>query len=427
MTAVTIDNPIINSPFDEPRRHFLFSANGITDTLGRGRRKSVYFVPVPRPRLKGKSLELNLELTSTAEENHLITDIRTSVGLWRATHYDGAATVTRRLLEHWQDPGRERKLFFCQVEALETIIYLTEIAPAKGGTEARKLLKRLKDANAQATPAGHPILQRYAAKMATGSGKTVVMAMLIAWQTLNKQADDAKPRDQGPGTRDQGPLFTDRFLIVAPGITIKDRLRTQLPSDPNNYYRTLDLVPVAFQDGLGSARIVITNYHAFMLREGGEAAGLTKRVLNGKHEVNPFRETPGQMITRLCAALGPKGPVIVLNDEAHHCYHRKPVGTVEEKLTGTAKREAERREADARVWISGLEALHEKRRIKAVYDLSATPFFLAGSGYREGDLFPWVVSDFALIDAIESGIVKVPRVPVADNTDQQESPVYRRL
>ncbi|WP_295431961.1 BPTD_3080 family restriction endonuclease [uncultured Thiodictyon sp.] len=446
MTTVTIDNPIINSPFDEPRRHFLFSANGITDTLGRGRRKSVYFVPVPRPRLKGKTparltvsktlnprpqpngktLELDLEITSTAQENHLINAIRESVGLWRATGYPGVTTVTRRLLEHWQHPDRERKLFFCQIEALETIIYLTEIAPDKGGTKARKLLKRLKDANAQATPAGHSILQRYAAKMATGSGKTVVMAMLIAWQTLNKQAEDAKPKDKDKKKKE--PPFTDRFLIVAPGITIKDRLRTLLPSDPDNYYRALDLVPAAFQDGLGQAKIVITNYHAFMLREGGEAAGLTKRILTGKRDVSPFRETPGQMIARLCGSFGTqKDQVIVLNDEAHHCYHRKPVAALEEKLTGAAKREAERREADARVWISGLEALKKQRGIKAVYDLSATPFFLAGSGYHEGELFPWVVSDFALIDAIESGIVKVPRVPVADNTDQQESPVYRRL
>ena len=431
MTAVTIDNPIINSPFDEPRRHFVFSANGITDTLGRGRRKSVYFVPVPRPRLKGKSLELDLELTSTAEENHLINDIREAVGLWRATGYASVTgyasitTVTRRLLEHWQHPGRERRLFFCQIEALETLIYLTEIAPGKGGKQGKALLKRIQDANAQATPADHPVLQRYAAKMATGSGKTVVMAMLIAWQTLNQQAEDAKPKD--PDKKNKPTPFTDRFLIVAPGITIKDRLRTLLPSDPDNYYRALDLVPAAYQDGLGSAKIVITNYHAFMLREGGEAAGLTKRVLTGKQEVSPFRETPGQMITRLCGSLGPKGPLVVLNDEAHHCYHRKPIAAIEEKLTGAAKREAERREADARVWISGLEALKKQRGIKAVYDLSATPFFLAGSGYREGDLFPWVVSDFALIDAIESGIVKVPRVPVADNTDQQESPVYRRL
>jgi type III restriction enzyme len=415
-TRTTIENPVINSPFEEPKRHFQFTDEGITNTIVKGRRKSVYFVPIPKPKTRGKNLELDFPVECQPEENRLINDIRQRVGLWRASNYPHVTQITRRLLGHWSDPQRERRLFFCQREALETIIYLTEVAPSRDANVGTDLLNRLQHENRQATPAGHPVLKRYAAKMATGSGKTVVMAMLIAWQTLNKQANTKDKR------------FSDAFLIVAPGITIKDRLRALLPSDPDNYYKKLDLVPPTFLDQLGSAKIVITNYHSFMLRERGEAAALTKKILTGRQETSPFRETEEQMVRRVCGELGTKKEIIVLNDEAHHCYHGKPIpDEVREKLTGEDKKAAEEREEEARVWISGLEAIERKTGVKAVYDLSATPFFLAGSGYSEGTLFPWVVSDFSLIDAIESGIVKVPRVPVEDNTDKPDQPVFRNL
>ncbi|MBV5311137.1 BPTD_3080 family restriction endonuclease [Chromatium okenii] len=412
MTA-SINNPIINSPFEKPERHFLFTEDGITDRIVAGRRKSVYFVPIPKPKVRGKSLSLDLPVENKPEENRLINTLRERVGFWRARGYPAVTATTKRLLEYWQRSDRSRRLFFCQLEALETIIYLTEIAPNKDANQGTSFLNDLNQANADATPAGHPVLPRMACKMATGSGKTVVMAMLIAWQTLNKQANRKDKR------------FTDAFLVVSPGITIKDRLRTLYPSDSENYYRQLDLVPPSDQDDLGSAKIVITNYHGFMLREDSAGAGLTKRILTGKQAVSPFLETPGQMVQRICGELG-KHQIIVLNDEAHHCYHRKPDAD-DQKLTGDAKREADEREAEARVWINGLEAIARKLGIKAVYDLSATPFFLSGSGYGEGKLFPWVVSDFALIDAIESSIVKVPRVPIEDNTDEPENPLYRNL
>ena len=414
--TVVIENPIINSPFEEPKRHFLFNDEGITSQIVPGRRKSVYFVPIPKPKTKNKTLAFDLGVDSKAEENKLINDIRARVALWRAGGHKGVTQTTRRLLEHWYRPDRDRRLFFCQIEALETLIYLTEIAPTKDANHGTHLLGNLQAANVTATPSGRGVLNRQAAKMATGSGKTVVMAMLIAWQTLNKRANKQDKR------------FTDAFLVIAPGITIKDRLRTLLPSNPNNYYQALDLVPAtaSYRDDLGSVRIVITNYHGFMLREGGDAAGLTKKILTAHQKVSPFRETAGQMVQRVCGELGTKKQIIVLNDEAHHCYHLKPSET-EEKLIGDDKREADKRNADARVWISGLEAIDQKIGIKTVYDLSATPFFLSGSGYTEGQLFPWVVSDFSLIDAIESGIVKVPRVPVDDNTDNQDAPLYRRL
>ncbi len=262
-------------------------------------------------------------------------------------------------------------------------------------------------------------LPRIAFKMATGSGKTVVMAMLIAWQALNKLDNRQDAR------------FSDTFLIVTPGITIRDRLRVLLPSDPGNYYRALDVLPADLRERLGQARITITNYHAFLPRERGGAARLTKSILTAESAKqagaeNPFKETPDQMVRRVARDLAGRKNLVVINDEAHHCYWRKPDAETE-ALTAEERAEAKQREKDARVWSAGLEAVQKKLGIRAIYDLSATPFFLSGSGYPEGTLFPWVVSDFSLIDAIEAGIVKIPRVPVADNQMAGESPTYRRL
>jgi type III restriction enzyme len=241
------------------------------------------------------------------------------------------------------------------------------------------------------------------------------MAMLIAWQALNKNASSQDAR------------FSDTFLIVTPGITIKDRLRVLLPNDPQNYYKQHDLVPSDLLPELDKAKFVITNFHAFKLRERVSAGKITKQLLKQADGVNPFTETPDQMVRRVCRELGNKKNIIVINDEAHHCYRRKPDGEEDEALKGDDRREAEQREEEARIWISGIEAVKAKLGVKVVYDLSATPFFLRGSGYTEGTLFPWVVSDFSLIDAIESGIVKVPRVPVADDSMLGEQPTYRDL
>ncbi len=416
MNQVVIENPVINSPFEEPRRHFRFTDNGITDEIEPGRRRSTYFIPIAKPKLKGaqKQTALDLNIQHRAEENKLINDLRERVAHWRQAGRPQTTPTTRRLLDYWTRPDRERRLFFCQIEALDTIIYLTEIAPRHDANHGTFILERLKQASAQATPDGHAALFRYAAKMATGSGKTVVMGMLIAWQALNKLANRQDQR------------FADAFLIVSPGITIRDRLRVLLPSDPNSYYRQLDLLPPSLWDELGKAKVALINYHAFIRRERNSAASLTKKLLTVSGEASPFQESAGQMVARVCADLGNKKNIVVLNDEAHHCYHRRPVDG-DEKLSGDDLQEAKQREEEAKIWIGGLGAVQKKLGIRAVYDLSATPFFLRGSGYDEGTLFPWVTSDFSLTDAIESGIVKVPRVPVADNTDQAENPTYRNL
>ena len=407
MADVVIENPIINSPFEEPSLHFKFEDEGITNVIIESRRVSSYFSPIAQPRRKKGQLQFDTEWTKDRiEENKQVNRIRQRVSLWRQGGYAGVTPVTARLLEYWTNPDRERKLFFCQIEALETAIYITEVAKKYGDAWIENALQ---EANEMANPG----LPRIAFKMATGTGKTVVMAMLIAWHTLNKIANPQDAR------------FTDTFLIITPGITIRDRLRVLLPNDPENYYRLRDVLSNEQIQELGRAKIYIVNRHVFQLREKSNAASLTKVIL-GKGNKNVFKETPDQMVRRACRDLGSKKNIMIINDEAHHCYRHKPDG-IDDKLTGDDRIEAQKREEGARVWISGIEAIKRKIGIKQIYDLSATPFFLRGSGYSEGTLFPWVVSDFALIDAIESGIVKVPRVPVADDSVTGDQPTYRNL
>ena len=408
-SAVVIDNPVINSPYRTPDRHFEFTEEGISGTILPGRRKSAYFVPIAKPKKKpgGQQLLPGNEWTKDRlTENPRVNEIRALVDQWRRGGRVSVTPTTRELLDYWTDPEREKPLFFCQIEALETAIFLTEVAPKHHPT----LADRLREANDSSNPG----LPRVAFKMATGSGKTVVMAMLIAWQALNKLAN---PKDA---------RFSDAFLVVTPGITIRDRLRVLLPSDPGNYYRERDLLPPALAPELGRAKIVITNFHAFQPREKLTAPKLTKTIL-GDGATGVFTESPGEMVRRVCRELGTKRNIVVLNDEAHHCYRRKPDDPEGDRLTGDDRREADQRDREARIWISGVEAVKAKLGVRAIYDLSATPFFLRGSGYPEGTLFPWVVSDFSLIDAIEAGIVKVPRVPVADDAMSGDLPTYRDL
>lgn len=410
MKQVVIEDPILNSPFEEPKRHFRFTEDGITDEIIEERRISQYFVPIPQPKKRSAKQLAFAETGWTSdrvEENKDINRIRERVAIWRKGGYVGITKTTARLLEYWKREDRERKLFFCQIEALETAIWITEVAPRYGEAWVENLLR---EKNLQS----NPLLYRIAIKMATGSGKTVVMAMLIAWLALNKTANSQDAR------------FSDAFLIVTPGITIKDRLRVLLPNDSQNYYKQHDIVPPDLLPELDKAKFIITNFHAFKLRERVSAGKLTKAILKSKDGDNPFTETPDQMVRRVCRELGNKKNIIVINDEAHHCYRRKPDGE-DERLIGDDRREAQQREEEARIWISGIEAVKAKLGVKLVYDLSATPFFLRGSGYGEGTLFPWVVSDFSLIDAIEAGIVKVPRVPVADDSMIGEQPTYRDL
>lgn len=405
--ADVILNPVINTPYAEPQRHYRFSDEGITSIIDDGRRSSSYFVPIPKPKKRGGSQMILLDewTEDRIEENKFINDVRSRVSLWRKGGYIGITKITRQLLDYWRDEERERRLFFCQIEALETAIYITEVAP-KHDPWIENTLKRV---NSEA----NRLLFRVAFKIATGSGKTLVAAMLIAWHALNKLANTQDAR------------FSDTFLIVAPGIPIRDRLRVLLPSDPQNYYEQHDLVPLDMRADLGRATILITNFHTFKPHDKVIAGKLTKDILS-QGNGNPFVETPDQMVRRVCRELGAKKNIIVINDEAHHCYRRKPEaddGGI--MLKGDELKEAIERNEEGRIWISGLEAVKHKIGVKVVYDLSATPFFIKGSGYPEGVLFPWVVSDFSLIDAIESGLTKVPRVPISDDAMTGDLPTYR--
>jgi type III restriction enzyme len=409
--AAAIDNPVINSPFAEPARHFVMADGKPTGEIGDRRRPSEFFVPVAQPRKRAAEQTL-LDLyggRTRQEPNEIVNEIRQAVARWRQQGYPQTTSVSKDLLAYWRDEDRERRLFFCQVEAAETAIYLTEAAERMGDTNALNQI-RLQNATLNGG------LPRLAFKMATGSGKTVVMAMLICWQALNKQAN---PQDR---------RFSDRFLIVTPGITIRDRLRVLLPNDPGNYYAQMDLVSSDQLARLQSATMLVTNYHAFIRREKIQAASLTKKVLAGGTDDDRFRETPAEMVRRVMRDFGNAKNIVVINDEAHHCYAPAPTETaVEEVLTADDRSLAKDDAEEARVWLSGLQAVNEKLGVRSVFDLSATPFFLKGSGYAEGTLFPWVVSDFGLMDAIESGIVKVPRVPVSDDAMTGTGPMYRDL
>ncbi len=413
MTDRAIENPILNSPFAMPTRHWRFDDDGITNEVNHGRRKSEYFIPVPQAQRLSGQLSLASDWTSDRLlVNEQVNRIRSKVDVWRQMGRPGITATTRALLAHWTAPDRGRPLFFCQVEAVETAIWITEVAP-KGDPWVANVLR---DHNTTYNTG----LPRLAYKMATGSGKTTVMAMLIAWHACNKAANSMDKR------------FSDAFLIVAPGLTIRDRLRVLLPSDPQNYYTAMDMVPVDLRPSLERARVSVVNFHAMSLRETGGASGagkLTKALLSAGGP-SPFVETPAQMARRVCRELGNRGSgkqnIVVLNDEAHHCWQAAAHPEVE-KLAGDERKEAEARTRDAHLWISGLRAINDKFGVRQVYDLSATPFFLKGSGYGEGTLFPWVVSDFSLIDAIESGIVKIPRLPVEDNAQPADMPTYRDL
>lgn len=415
------EKPILNSPYDYPGRHWQLDNGQPTGEIAETRRRAEFITPIPKPKKqKTKSEELfdeSLDLSASTQKYDpisIINEIRNHVDRWRKLPASAwqVTPETARLLQHWRHHAfNDVRPFFCQVEAVETAIWLAEVAP-KMGKQTAHLLESVEGASQEANPG----LLRTALKLATGAGKTTVMAMLIAWQTVNAVRQPASKK------------FTRGFLIVAPGLTIKDRLRVLQPNDPDSYYQKREIVPTDMLEDLQRAKIIITNYHAFKLRERLELASGTRALLKGRTgEDMQTLETEGQMLQRVMPDLMGMKNIVVLNDEAHHCYREKPLDPDEVSLKGDEKKEADENNEAARLWISGLEAVQRKLGLGRVFDLSATPFFLRGSGYAEGTLFPWTVSDFSLMDAIECGIVKLPRVPVADNIPGNEMPVFRNL
>ena len=429
MAESFFERPILNSPYGHPGRHWELDGDGQpTHQIIEARRASKLITPIPKPKKRRASRDQG-ELVlghddglSTERQEYnptpIINEIRNHVESWRNLPNPDQWLVTpetARLLQHWRHHDfHGLQPFFCQIEAAETAIWFAEVAP-KLGARTAKYAANLKAVNAEANPE----LMRLALKLATGAGKTTVMAMLIAWQTVNAV--------RHPNSKS----FSRGFLIVAPGITIKDRLRVLLPNDTESYYRQREIVPPDMLGDIDRAKIVITNYHAFKLRERLDVAKGTRSAIEGwRREALQTLETEGQMLQRVMPELMGMKTVTVLNDEAHHCYRERvkdALGETEADLKGEEKDEAKENNEAARMWISGLEAVKRKLGISMVYDLSATPFFLRGSGYVEGTLFPWTMSDFSLMDAIECGIVKLPRVPVADNVPGGDTPKFRNL
>lgn len=415
MSDVFFQSPILNSPYEEPNRHWELDANGQpTSVIIARRRQSALVSPIPKAKkVRAKAVQADLLADESGQEynpTEVINGVRSAVESWRTLPESQwqVTPTTARLLRHWRTHGfANQKPFFCQIEAVETVIWLTEVAP-RSSSQGRRFWTHLEAANA----ASNPELMRMALKLATGAGKTTVMAMLIAWQTLNAVRHPNAKR------------FSKGFLIVAPGITIKDRLRVLLPNDPDSYYKSREIVPDDMLIELGRAKIVITNYHAFKKKDEVPLNKVQQAALR----TTPKPESDGAMIRRVAGDLMGLKNIVVLNDEAHHCYRERPLSAEEQKaLKGDELAEAKEANEAARLWIAGIEAVKRELGVSMVYDLSATPFFLRGSGYREGSLFGWVMSDFSLMDAIESGIVKLPRVPVMDNVPGGDTPMFRNL
>lgn len=395
-----VDNPIVNNPFDEPTRHYDFS--GQLPRIIEERRPAGYH-GVPRTEQAQGAIAAHAVLPLT-----LANDIRGRVKAWRARGYPNVTRTTRDLLEHWNRRDH-RQLFFCQREAAETLIWLVEATPAdRQGIDVP--LDGPNDMDSIAK--GYEPLRRHCAKMATGSGKTIVMGMICAWSILNKLVDRQDTR------------FSDSVLIVGPNLTVKERLGVLVPRQSGNYYDKFDLVPRGYRELLSNGRVFVTNWHDFGVRDDDRTRGIVQR---GRESDSAFerrvlgRELPGSQA------------LLVINDEAHHAHRPAPPvianGTVaprQVELSPEDQREVAEFNEEATVWVGGLDRINKVRGIRMVVDLSATPFYLRGTGHHEGEPFPWIVSDFGLVDAIECGIAKIPRVPVADNSGRPD-PKYFHL
>src|SRR5437762_229845 len=259
------ERPILNSPYEYPNQHWELDETGQpTQKIIENRRLAKFITPIPKPRKRQAQAQAEMVFDegkglSTEKQQYdptstVINELRHFVDQWRnfPNPNDWKVTPdTQRLLQHWRHHNfSDVRSLFCQIEAVETAIWLTEVAPQMGKT-GKRFLEHIADAN----NASNPELLRLALKLATGAGKTTVMAMIIAWQTVNAVR------------RPNSKKFTRGFLVVTPGLTIRDRLRVLQPNDPDSYYQTRQSVPGDMLADLERAKIVITNYHAFKLRE----------------------------------------------------------------------------------------------------------------------------------------------------------------
>ena len=372
MPQTTIDRLIINSPYEEPAQHWRYDRETRTFDLGEGRRPAGYVV--------ASSDSKAFDDPGVFVEIPLVNQIRPRVAAWRKAGYPGVTSITKRLLDHWRDPEEfdQRRFFFCQLEAIETLIWLAE-APAaeRVGIEI---------------PGDGGAFLRQCCKMATGSGKTIVMAMVIAWQVLNKVASPQDAR------------FSKNVLVIAPGLTVKSRLAVLEPAAHGNYYEAFDIVPSALMDKLRQGKVLVRNWHAL--------AWDSEEQINKRRSVDKRGVKSNEAYTRdVLGEMAKARNLLVINDEAHHAWR------VNWEAEGKYLRSRDLKDSaqEATVWIGGLDRLNRSRGILSCYDFSATPFTPSGKKSSEEALFGWIVSDFGLNDAIESGLVKTPRVVVRDD------------
>lgn len=442
VTVAEVDSPIINSPFREPQYHWVIE-RGKPPVKAEGRRRASYFYRVPehagRGRKKVKQADLFDDAKGEEVELEIVNLIRERVREWRdgtrsgGVAYDGASPVTKELLDLWRSSDRMQRLFFAQVEAAETIIFLAEASEIywKGIPEIPK-----DEPGLESKAAGIRAFVRHACKMATGSGKTTVMGMLAGWSILNAVAS---PRDD---------RFSDTILIVCPNVTIRERLQELDPALGDlSLYRTRQLVPVHRMEDLRRGEVMIANWHRLAKKETntvnddsakvvktGEPVEVVKNAGKANETVETkYFESDAAWFKRIRRELGSsKGRSphwLIFNDEAHHAYRRGDAPGEEQSLDED-KDLASKNDREATIWIEGLDRINKlaggsrRRGIHLCVDLSATPFYIQGSGNEVGKPFPWIVSDFGLLDAIESGLVKIPQLPARDVSGAEEAAYF---
>ncbi len=353
---------ILNSPYERPA--FYWRDDRGTLLLEHGRRPAGYEIFDTRH---------NTRRTAPLE---FVNRIRERVDAWREAQWPGVTTVTRGLLEHWHERGaRQLPFYFCQLEAIETLIWWVE-----GPADFKQGIY---------VPGDGGAWERLCSKMATGSGKTTLMAMIITWQVLNAVTYPKRNKD-----------FSRAVFVVAPGITVKERLQVLYPGNPANSYDEFGLCPSeATRQKLNQAEVLVENWHMLMpLKEPDRSV------------VKKGAESDKAFVRRVLGKLAGFKDIVVLNDEAHHAYRISADVKVSKKQALEQGLDLE----EATRWIEGLDRIHGQLRIAHCFDLSATPFAPTGKTNTEQGLFDWIVSDFGLNDAIEAGLVKTPRVVVRD-------------
>ncbi len=414
--------PVLTRPYREPNRHWKTVGEETVNEIVDRRRTADKPLPI------GPGSATQSEISFEKDDDGPIDLLRIEVRQWRKEGWPGTSNATRDLLEYWsRDPGEGPiySLFFAQREAIETIVFLTEHCGS-----SHWMVKQLKEL-AEGWSRG---LLRVALRMATGTGKTTVMACLVAWYAVNRRHEH-RGDDRGLAKN------VDRVVVICPGRTIRDRLAVLNPRAKHNLYDEWRLVPSKLRRRLRGFPVEIVNWEKLQPRKGvfyadietkgkrekrGSPLNRTQVIqLAGGETASGETESREEMWARLLGPAKANRPerVVVLNDEGHHCWERKD-------------REVKDREVKKGVWMEALHALREHRtyRLAQAIDLSATPIFVnpaktkvpAGAGMKQNSsVVPWIVSEFALMESMEAGLVKIPQPPRADNTGHE--PALRNL